>query len=177
MQIHNMVIILISIFIIYRVYLRVRRTIGWQQMNPRKMRIWLVVFSIIGLLFLVQGVFHVDTLISDLAGILIGVIVAYYGTILTHIEQRDGHWYYRPNNWVGSLVTFLFIGRIIYRLYDMYMQSSQGGLANMGFNANSSWTSGLLLIMFAYYFVYYLNLLRKQRHLSQVNPSILQSKS
>jgi hypothetical protein len=41
---------------------------------------------------------HPTSLISDGLGILIGIILAYYGAIMTRLEQRDGHWYFRPNN-------------------------------------------------------------------------------
>jgi hypothetical protein len=113
------------------------------------------------------------SLISDTVGILIGVILAYYGAVMTRFEERDGRCYYRPSTWIGSLVTVIFLGRVLYRIYEMYtpgnLGGSQGGLtltdrlATMGYNADAPWTSGLLLVMFAYYVMYYIILLRKQK--------------
>jgi hypothetical protein len=172
MQLHNLIIIIVGALILYRIFLRVRRNIGWQQLNPGKMKLLTTIFVIIGLIFLIEGAFHLVSLISDIAGILFGVILAYYGGLMTRIEQRDGSWYYRPSIWIGSLVTVLFLGRLTYRIYEAYtlgnLAGSQGGLTSIGYDANTPWTSGLLLIMFAYYVVYYNILLRKH---SAVSPS------
>ncbi|KRF13550.1 CcdC protein domain-containing protein [Paenibacillus sp. Soil787] len=177
MQLQNIVFIFLGIFILYRIFLRVRRNIGWQQLNPGKMQVLTAIFFIVGLIFLIEGAFHPISLISDIAGILIGLILAYFGAVMTRFEQRDGRWYFRPNTWMGSLVTAIFFGRLIYRLYEMYtlgnLGGSQGGLtltdrlATMGYNAESPWTSGLLLVMFAYYILYYIILLRKQKRMPQ----------
>jgi hypothetical protein len=173
MLIQSIVTIILSIFILYRIFLRVRRNIGWQQLNPGKMQVLIAIFFIIGLIFLILGAFHPISLVSDAAGILIGAIIAYYGADMTRFDKRDGHYYYRPNAWIGSLVTAIFLGRLIYRMYEMFTLGNLGGpqgglsltdkLATMGYNADAPWTSGLLLIMFAYYVMYYIILLRKQK--------------
>lgn len=171
MQVQTLVTGAIVIFILYRVYLRVRRTVGWQQLNPVKMQIWTAVSIIVGSIFFLEGAIHPIGLISDAAGILLGFVLAYYGSALTRFEQRDGRWRFRPNAWMGSIVTVVFFGRIIYRIYEMYAAGSTGGasatarLASIGYDANSPWTTGLIMIMFAYYVTYYINLLRKRKTL------------
>jgi hypothetical protein len=177
MQLQSIVTIILGIFILYRIFLRVRRNIGWQQLNPGKTQVLIAIYFIIGLIFLISGAFHPISLISDAAGILIGAIIAYYGADMTRFEQRDGRYYYRPSAWIGSLVTAIFLGRLIYRMYEMYLQVNLGGpqggfsmtdrLATMGYNADAPWTSGHLLIMFAYYVTYYIILLRKQKRMRQ----------
>jgi hypothetical protein len=169
--------ILIICLVLFSIFRRVRRNIGWQQLNPKKMTARITIFCIIGLLFLAEGVLHPISLLSDAVGILIGVVLAYYGAGMTQFEKRDGKLYYRPNTWIGSIVTAIFFGRLIYRFYEMYAVMKSGnlqanysqnnGFQNMGFSASDPWTAGLMLIMFAYYTVYFIFLLRKQKQASQ----------
>jgi putative flippase GtrA len=166
MELKVMVMILIGVFLLYRIFQRVRRNIGWQLLNPKKMRVSAVIISLVGLVFLVEGGMSAASLLSDLAGIAAGVILAYYGALWTRFEQRGGSWYYRPNLWMGSLVTVLFLGRLVYRIYDIYTIAKAGGLQN-GFAgslqaSSTGWTAGLLLIMFAYYAVYNTIILQKR---------------
>ncbi|MDQ0200328.1 CcdC protein domain-containing protein [Neobacillus ginsengisoli] len=167
-------VFIIAALILFSIYRRVRRNIGWQQLSQGKIWFRTVLLVIIGLLFLGEGIFHPISLISDVVGIIIGIILAYYSAGMTRFEQRDGGLYYRPNTWIGSIVTVIFLARLGYRIYGIYTQGSLGGVKtdqtsgwqNMGYTAGNSWTSGLMLIMFAYYVIYFIILLRKQKHLS-----------
>jgi hypothetical protein len=169
MQTQTIVIALIAIFILYRIYLRVRRTIGWQQLNPGKLQVSAVILSILGIVLVAMGASHPVSLVSDAAGIVIGIIIAYCGAAMTRFEQRDGSWHYRPNTWIGGIVTALFFGRILYRIYDMVAMTSSGG-AHAGLSAADrlqsvagGWSAGLMLVMFSYYVVYNIMLLRRQK--------------
>ncbi|MGV3466100.1 MAG: hypothetical protein ACO1OT_12505 [Heyndrickxia sp.] len=171
---HSYTIIFIIVLVLWSIFRRVRRNIGWQHLNQRKLFIRTVIFFIIGLLFLTGGLAHPVSLISDLVGIILGIILAYYGATITTFEQRDSRLYYRPNIYIGSIVTFLFLGRLIYRFYVIFasgtfskiQQGQPNDIQNFGYTVGTSWTSGLLLIMFAYYIFYYIILLKKQRQLS-----------
>jgi hypothetical protein len=173
LQLQIVLYVIIGVFILYRIFLRVRRSVGWQQLNPGKMRLFAAIFFFVGLIFSVEGAFHTVSLISDAVGILIGVILAFYGAVMTRFELRGGSWYYRPNTWIGSIVTLIFFGRLILRIYDMYMMANHVGLQE-GLTLTDrmqtvvgGWTAGLLLVMFAYYVVYNMIILRKQKHLPQ----------
>lgn len=173
-QHYNTIIIIIAL-ILFSIYRRVRRNIGWQLLRQGNLKFRTILFFIIGLLFFAEGVFHPISLISDIAGILLGVILAYYGAAATNFEQREGKVFYRPSTWIGSIVTILFIARFFYRFYGIFSQGGLGGMQrgqtngmqNMGYTAGNSWTAGLMLIMFAYYVVYYIFLIRKQKTLLQ----------
>ncbi|WP_160725188.1 hypothetical protein [Bacillus sp. USDA818B3_A] len=173
---HLYSIIVIIAIVIFGIYRRVRRNIGWQELNPRKLVIRTIIFFIIGLVFLFGGLTHPISLISDGIGILLGILLAYYGAALTTFEKREMFWYYRPNIWIGSTVTFIFLARLIYRFYRMSTsgilttaatQKQTNSYQNMNAAFGNSWTAGLLLIMFAYYIFYYLILLRKKKQLTQ----------
>ncbi|MBW7453632.1 hypothetical protein K0U00_06230 [Paenibacillus sepulcri] len=157
--------LLLGVFIVYRIFLRVRRTFGWQQLNLGKVRIMTVILGVVGLLFFVEGAFDTVSLISNMIGIALGIALACCGAAKTRFERRDGNWRYRPSAWIGGTVTILFLGRLIYRIYDM-MQSGnleQGlQLSDRLKDMGSSWTSGLMLIMFAYYVTCNIILLSRQ---------------
>lgn len=169
MQSQYIITILVGIIIVYRIFTRIRRNLSWQQLKPRRMGITTVLFSIIGLMFLAAGTLQVSTVISDILGIAAGVGLAYVGAQLTQVEKRNGYWFYRPNLWIGSLVTVIFIGRFVYRIVGMFSANQLGAAqsgnpwANAMWSSGSGWTSGLMLIMFAYYITYNLIMLRKQR--------------
>lgn len=172
---HYYTIIIIVGLLLFSIFRRVRRNIGWQPLELGKLRWRTAIFFIIGLLFLIEGAFHPISLLSDAVGILVGTLLAYYGAGMTRFEQRDNRWYYRPNTWIGSMVIVIFFARLLYRFYEMYLLTKSGGLQgaqagslkNMGYDVGNPWTAGLLIIMFAYYVTYYIYLLRNQKHLSQ----------
>lgn len=179
--------IIIILLIAFGIYRRVRRNIGWQPLKERRLQVRIIIFLIIGLIFLALGATHPFSLISDLVGIAIGAALGYYGIGLTRYEHRGNIWYYMPNTWIGSIVIVLFMGRLAYRLYGAYSMgafntnasqaASSGNMSNMSSFTNS-WTSGLLLILFAYYVFYYTVLLRKQKTLShdKISPDLMMEK-
>jgi hypothetical protein len=160
---HSYSIFIIIALIIFSIYRRVRRNIGWQKLNQGSLVFRTVLFLIIGLVFLAGGVLHPISLISDVVGVLLGIILANYGAAMTSFEQRDGGHYYRPNIWIGSIVTVIFLVRFIYRFYGLFT----GGLQqqNMSYTVGNSWTAGLMLIMFAYYINYYRILIKRHKQL------------
>lgn len=160
----QIIIILIVCFIGYRIVKRVKSNFSWTELRAGRLRFRMVLFAAIGVLFLSEGGFSAVGLVSDAVGILIGAALGYIGSTMTMFEQRGTSLYYRANIWIGSLVTALFIGRFAYRIYIM-MTAGSGGLDNMNFaSPGSAWTSGLMLIMFAYYIVYYFLLTQRQGH-------------
>jgi drug/metabolite transporter (DMT)-like permease len=176
MQTQTIIIALIAVFILYRIYLRVRRSIGWQQLNPGKLQTSIIILSVLGVVLIALGASHPISLASDAAGIAIGVVLAYFGAAMTRFEQRDGRWHYRPSTWIGGIVTVLFFGRILYRVYGIVTMASAGG-TGAGHSATDSlqavaggWSAGLMLIMFSYYAVYNIMLLRKQKE--QLQPRV-----
>ncbi|MBP1966715.1 hypothetical protein [Paenibacillus aceris] len=168
MSANNMIYILLLIFLAYRIFRRVQRTFGWQQLSLRRLRIMNGLFCVIGLLFLIEGVFHWVSLVSDVIGASLGIILAYYSAETTRFEIREGLRLYRSSAWIGGTVTLLFIGRLSYRIYAMMQDSHAHQLSSQWKSLGGTWTSGLMLIMIAYYFTYNLFLIRKQK---QLNPA------
>ena len=175
---HSFPIIIIILALAFGIYRRIKRNVGWQPLNLHRIWIRTIIFLIIGCLFFLGGVTHPVNLISDVVGIAIGGVLAYYGSIHTQYEARGDNWYYQPNKWIGGFVTVLFLGRLVYRFYEMYKmgmfsgdfantQSSPNTFNQMSLYSGPSWTSGLYLIMFAYYAFFFILLIRKSKNLSK----------
>lgn len=164
MNISTIVVLLLAVWVVYRVVLRVRRTFAWQRLNRRKLRTGVYMFGAVGLLFFLEGAFHPVSLVSDIAGLAAGGLLAYAGAALTRFERRDGQPHYRSSIWIGGTVTALFLGRLVYRFYTLFAMDGSGqpmGAAERLTAMGSGWTSGLMLIMFAYYVVYNVLLMRR----------------
>lgn len=168
MQPQSYSFIIILLLVAFGIYRRVRRNVGWQLLNERRLKVRSIIFLVIGLIFLAEGAFHLVSLISDIIGIGLGAALAYYGAGLTRYEQRKGNWFFMPNTWIGIGVIVLFLGRLAYRLYIVFtmektIAASHGTTPPNMSTFSNSWTSGLLLIMFAYYVFYYTIVIRKHK--------------
>ncbi|WP_027724050.1 CcdC protein domain-containing protein [Tuberibacillus calidus] len=167
-------IALIVLIFLFGIYKRARRNIGLQRLSQGYLLFRIILFTVVGLIFFIEGAIHPISLVSNIVGIMIGAILAYYAVSSTTFEQREGKLYYRPNIWIGSLVTLLFLLRLIYRFYEVFentsfkdLQKQTYGAGNPFSSLSHSWSSGLILIMFAYYIIYYAILLKRLKQLPE----------
>lgn len=164
----NITVIIIVVLVVFRMMRRAQRMFSWQRLKARRLWIVSAIMGTIGSLLFIGGASHVESLISNTLGIVLGILLAYFGALYTRYEQQEGIWKYRSNEWIGGAVTALFFGRVAYRVYQMIDQGLLQDDARFAESMQSfggSWTSGLTLIMFAYYLAYNLYLLRKNRML------------
>lgn len=164
------IIVLLVLFALYR---RIRRTVGYQPLAKRRMTTRMVLFLVVLVLFLVSGYLNPIIYLYDAIGIVIGGAIAIISIRTTSFEQRANGWYYRPHPWIGILLVVLLIGRIGVRAYEVYTLSAdktltQSTSANNGLDvyAHDPFTTLVLFTLFTYYVVYYIFLIRRERHLS-----------
>ncbi|MEK0316272.1 hypothetical protein [Cohnella sp. 56] len=163
----SIIIVLVGLFIVYRIYLRMRRIFVWQTFKRTKLQVATALLGVLGILFFMEGIFSAASLASNVIGIGLGAALAGYGASRTRFEHRGGQWLYRSSPWIGGAVTVLFLARLAFRVYA-WSQFDGAGQANMAGQLKSlsgSWTSGLMLVMFAYYIVHNLLLLRRHKQL------------
>jgi hypothetical protein len=155
-------------------YRRFRRNFGRQPLGPARRR--MVILSIVAVLIVLSAITlkSATVLLSEVAGALLGVVLAAWGMSRTRFLTHNGQIYYVPHTYTGIAVSALFLGRLIYRMMQLYtvpgLAAAQGvgGGATAGPAAigRSPLTAGILFVMIGYYVCYYGLVLRKSKHIT-----------
>ena len=158
----TIVLLALSPLIAWRLYSRVRRMVGRQRLS--RIRPWIPVclFPILVLLLALASLQHPLALASLTGGLLIGSLLAVYGLRLTRFERTAQGLFYIPNAYLGSALSLLLVGRILYRLAELYV----GGLPPAGVPADfarSPVTLAIFGTLAGYYVAYAIGLLRWRR--------------
>jgi hypothetical protein len=115
---------IVTVFVIWRMYIRVRKIVGRQKFSA--MRSWaaVCVFPILIAMLLVGAFTRPLLSLSGFAGVAIGVALGIYGLRHTKFEgSSEGH-FYTPGAHIGIALALLFIGRVTYKLIHKYMLTS-----------------------------------------------------
>jgi len=157
------------VFIIYR---RFRRSFGQQPLRRVRMQARIAVLLIIGC-FLLPGALRSTAFLSALlAGAAAGVALALWGAARTRFLKIDQQLYYVPHTYTGIAVSLLFLGRLAYRLTQVYtgthavhaagIDSSNPAFAPASM-LQSPLTVGLFFVLVGYYVCYYSVVLWKSK--------------
>jgi hypothetical protein len=165
------------VFVIYR---RLRRTFGRQYLSPTRMKIRIVLFAVIGCSLLPAALRSAAFLGAEIAGLAAGVALAFWGAQRTRFLMYGNRLHYVPHTYTGIAVSLLFLGRLVYRFFQVYTgahASPASGTADLGhgFTAasmvRSPLTVGLLFVVIGYYVCYYSLVLWKSK---QIKPGDLE---
>ena len=153
---------LLAALLIFVVYRRLRRSFGQQPLVPLRMQLRILLLLIVSCLLLPSAMQSASFLFSILAGVAVGVALALWGAAHSRLVRDADRLYYVPHTYTGMAVSLLFIGRLGYRLVQVY------GSADQSFNAaslvRSPLTIGLYFVLMGYYVCYYSVLLWKSKH-------------
>ncbi|MEP6882463.1 MAG: hypothetical protein ABI866_10750 [Dokdonella sp.] len=145
--------------VLWRLYARIRRTIGRQTFKRRRVIMTLVGFPIVLVLLLLTSFSHPINAIPLFAGAAAGALLGFYGLRLTRFEATEGGHFYTPNAHLGIALSLLFVGRLAYRFLHLQMSGELPAGPPMDFTR-----SPLTLLIFAtlagYYVSYAIGLLR-----------------
>ena len=156
--------------IAWRVYKRVRRNIGKQRSLLWRHWAGTVLCPLLLALVAVGAMRSMEAEAALLLGIAGGIAVAVYGLRLTRFERDGAAFFYTPNPYLGIALSLLLIGRLAYRALAMYqMHGTFTAGADPDF-ARSPLTLGILGLVFGYYAVYSLGLLRWRIREKRVAP-------
>ena len=141
----------------WRVYSRVRRTIGRQHFRPGRSWASVIIFSLLSVLVAVSALRSPAALGGLGAGLALAVPLGVVALRLTRFETRAEGNFYVPNPVIGIGVTVIFLGRLAYRIATV----AGGGGAAMGGPAMAQ--SPLTLVLYGltagYYVTYSAGLL------------------
>lgn len=152
----------LTALIVWRVYARIRRSIGRQTFSPT--RSWTVVgiFPLLAILLLATSPWPPLTIAGFVGSTLLGIGLALYGLRLTKFEATAEKLFYTPNAHIGIALSLVFVARVVYRLFQVAVP-----MASANTSAAELTRSPLTLIifgaLFGYYVTYAIGLLRWQR--------------
>lgn len=162
--------ILVGALIAWRICRRIRRNIGRQILQPRRI-IWrLVLFGVVSLFIILAGFQYPLLLAGYGGGILGGAILGLLGLKLTQFETTEAGHFYIPDTRIGVAVSLLFAGRIFYRMAVLNSASLAPGHPPPG---QSPLTYLIVGLTFGYYIVYNIGLLVHTHDKTPLPPPIL----
>src|SRR5450432_921914 len=111
---------LLAILLVFLIYRRFRRNFGQQPLRPVRMGVRIVLLLVIGCLLLTSAMRSAAFSSAMLGGLAAGIALAVWGAARTRFLRSANQLYYVPHTYTGIAVSFLFLGRLIYRLIQEY---------------------------------------------------------
>jgi hypothetical protein len=143
----------------WRVYARFRRAVGRQHLSSARPWITLTIFSILVVFLAYAAHTHVERLWWLAAGLSAGTLLALYGLRMTRFEPTPQGLFYTPNAYLGIAMSLLFLGRIVYRLFEVYAIRPEAFHGPSDF-ARSPLTLMVFGLIAGYYIAYSIGLVR-----------------
>jgi hypothetical protein len=112
----NVVPLIFVGLIVWRVYRRVRRTIGRQPVRTKRLVTAIVIYSVLCVLLACGAALHPKVLAGFGGGILLGVPLALIGLHFTRFENTPEGSFYTSHPYIGITIAALLVVRLFYRM-------------------------------------------------------------
>lgn len=146
----------------WRIYTRVRRLVGRQRLSRFRPRVSVILFPLLILFLLLGSIAYPVVALAELAGVAVGIGLGIYGLRSTSFENTQSGLYYTPNAHIGIALSLLIVGRVAYRLVQLYL--STVSFTEQPVNlARSPFTLLIIGTVAGYYATYAFGLLRWRR--------------
>jgi hypothetical protein len=153
----NYVPFLFLAFIGWRMYVRIRRTIGRQPVRPKRMITGIVIYSILFLLLSLAGIQYPKILLGMGGGLLLGVPLAFVGLHFTRFENTPQGRFYTSHPYIGISIAALLVIRMFYRM-TIIMGASPEARTSQAM-MQSPLTFSLFGLLAGYYIAFYAGVL------------------
>jgi hypothetical protein len=158
--------ILIGALVVWGVLRRARRSFGRQPVQVTRMMLRIVILTLVGGLIAATGVAHNPQALAPLlGGAACGAGLGYLGLRHTRFEATPEGRFYTPHTYIGLAVMALFLGRLLYRMLDLYATGASAG-ADPNLAATyqrNPLTLGIFAVLIVYYLVFYAGVLFRTR--------------
>jgi len=165
---------LFAILVVFAVYRRLRRSFGRQLLRPTRLTIRVVLFTVIVFALMPLALRSQQYLGAEIVGAALGIGLGIWGAQRTRFVMVGERLHYVPHTYTGIAVSLLFLGRLVYRIVQVYsvahpahgaypaVPSQAMGPASM---VSSPLTVGVFYVLAGYYLYYYGWVLWKSKHL------------
>ena len=140
-------------------YRRIRRHFGRQPWQPWRTTARVVLLSLVMVSLIFAGVFVPGAGWAVGGGVIAGVVLGVFGISHTQVESLDGVRSYMPNPWIGSALSLLLLGRLIWRFMH-------GGFVQQQQSSPSPLTLAFAAALIGYYLTYSIVLMWRMRQLA-----------
>ena len=122
---NSVVPLVLAGLIVWRVYRRVRRSVGRQPLRRKRLIATIVIYSVILPLLILGAMAHPKVLAGLGAGLVVGIPVALVGLRLTRLEMAPEGAFYTPNPYIGVSIASVLVVRLFYRFTVIFANGSQ----------------------------------------------------
>jgi hypothetical protein len=168
--------LLFAALVVFAIYRRFRRNFGRQLLQPGRMTFRIVLLAAVGCALLPMALRSPQYLWAELAGAALGIGLGVWGAERTRfIMDGGGRLHYVPHTYTGIAVSLLFLGRLAFRVVQMYAGVQATPAADsvdptLAFAptsmVRSPLTVGIFFVLAGYYAWYYGRVLWKSKHLN-----------
>jgi len=149
--------------VLWRIYARVRRNIGRQRSRAWRHWFGVTLFPLLVLLFALAALARPVAEGALWGGVAAGVALAIAGLRLTRYERTAEGFFYTPNAYIGVGLSLLLVGRILYRMTQLYGANAAAAAGSSPDFARSPLTLLIFGMVAGYYAAYVAGLLRWRR--------------
>jgi hypothetical protein len=155
--------------VIWRMYSRIKRNIGRQQLGKWRPWVTLTIFPVILILISLRAFAQPMHLAAMAAGLAAGILLGVFGTKHTKFENTPEGIFYTPNAHIGIALSVIFAGRVLYRMFQAYSIDPNSPFNPNDF-ANSPLTLSILGLLAGYYMTYAIGLIRYRSGVERGTP-------
>src|ERR1700728_2044430 len=134
---------LFAALIVFAVYRRLRRSFGRQPLRPKRMTVRMVLLTVLVCLLLPAALRSAQFLAAELAGAALGIGLGVWGARRTRFLTHGGQRCYVPHTYTGIAVSLLFLGRLAFRLVQVYGGSHPSHVASANAGTGAGPPQGL----------------------------------
>ena len=147
--------ILFGSLIAWSIYRRVRRNIGRQKLQPRRITTSIIILTVVSVLLFGTSLQMPRLIFGISTGLLLGAVLGLFGLRLTKFETTEEGHFYTPDTRIGVALSLLFIGRLLYRFWAVRNVTASHGSPPPFQSPLTFFIFGLIA---GYYIVYYVGL-------------------
>lgn len=143
-----------AMIIIFFLYKKIKRSIGYQPLKPRWLFTRIILFSLFAFVLSIFSLIHPFLYGYFIMGILGGWLLVFFAKKNISFKKRRGKIYFRTHIWVEMILLTLFLSRFLYRVTELYLTSPD--LNSLGSYSQSIGTDPLTIGVFFLIAVYYI---------------------
>lgn len=170
MDLRSLTPILLGLVVVWGVFRRIKRTIGRQPLQPKRLQIRIALLAVIGALMLITSYRNPSLIGALVLGVGIGALLGAFGLQHTKFEQTTEGRFYTPHTYIGVGITLLFVGRLVYRFATVQMTPTRPTDANpdpLAALQGSAPTLVVFGLLVGYYLVFNVGVLSERRYQSR----------